>query len=95
MGLLGFLVRASIAALATAAVISIVVAFLDSTVLRQKVMEKSPNAFKAVIKSVVHNDSVAHVSLDAISEDGVCDTIEIQADDIDYSEIYEGNEIYI
>lgn len=94
MGLLGFILKASLAAIATAAVISIVVAFLDSTVLREKVSEESPDAFKAVIKKIVYDGGVAHVSLDAIG-DGINDSIEIQADDYDESEIYEGNVIYI
>lgn len=71
-----------------AAVITIVVSYLNKNVAEEKLREK--NIRKGVIKDIVSSGGVKHVKLDAIDEDGKERQIEFEVEDYDSFEIRKG-----
>lgn len=71
-----------------AAVITIVVSFLDKNVAKEKLQEK--NIRKGVIKDIISDGGVKHVKFDAIDEEGNEQQVEFEVDDYDSTEIRRG-----
>ncbi len=82
-----------IGAFLAAAVIHIVVSYLDIDTLLNEL--KSRRMKKAVVKKIATNQSVPHISLSALDEDEKEVEIDIEAEGYDQAEIYEGAEIYV
>ena len=75
-------------ALITAAVITICVSFLNKQVAKDKLREN--NIKKGFIKEICKSSGITHIKLDAIDTDGNEQEVDIEADDYDENEIYEG-----
>lgn len=78
--------------LAGAAVISIVVSFLDRDTVKETFKENNIN--HGTIKDIVHDGSVTHIKLDAIKEDGSEVKLDYEVEDYNQSQIREGVVIY-
>lgn len=76
----------------TAAVISITVYYLNKDTATQNL--KNNNVSKATIKKISKDNNVAHIKLDAITDDGYEVEVDIKTEDYNSSEIYEGLLIY-
>lgn len=79
-------------ALLGAAAIMIYVSYLDRSVAKKELKEK--NIKKATIKQIVTSPDTKHIKLDAIDENGMEQEVEIEAEDYNKSEIWEGMTIY-
>lgn len=90
--MLGLLVRLAVGALLAVAVIEIVVTYLNKDIAQNEL--RKHNIYKGVVKDIVNSDSVAHIKLDAINEDGEEIEIDIETEEYDSSQIYEGVVIY-
>lgn len=80
-------------ALFTATVITICVSYLNKDVLRNKL--KNENIKKAQIRGIIKSGNVAHMKLDALDNEGNEREVEINADDYDRTEIYNGAVIFV
>lgn len=78
--------------LAGAAVISIVVSYLDRDTVKETFKEN--NISHGTIKDIVHDGLVAHIKLDAIKEDGSEVKLDYEVEDYNRSQIREEVVIY-
>ena len=87
--MLGWLLLGAIFA---AAVITITVTYLNKAAAKRKLAEKE--IWKGSIKEILQSDSVTHIKLDAITDDGSEVEVDFETEDYDSDEIYEGAVIY-
>ncbi len=79
-------------ALLGAAAIMIYVTFLDKNVAKKELRDKG--MAKAYIRKIINDDGICKMKLDALDEDGVEHEVEIETEDYDRSEIWQGMTIY-
>lgn len=79
-------------ALLGAAAIVICVTYLDKNVAKKELREKGME--QAFIKEIINDPHTCRIKLDAIDEDGEEHEVEIEAEDYDQDEIWQGMTIY-
>lgn len=79
-------------ALLTAAVITIIVSYLNRDKAEDELRDH--NIQKGVVKEIVKSGSITHIKMDALTDDGEEVEVDIEADDYNSSQIYRGAVIY-
>lgn len=84
--------RLLLGVLLAVAVMTITVSYLSKDKIKEELQNN--DCIKGEIKKIAKSDSVAHIELAAIKEDGEEITLDIVAEDYDSSQICEGDVIY-